>query len=206
MTANGPVTSAQGETISIVDPIAGFSYSLDPEHKIAWKTPAGGAGAIMGKLEASQVEATLKQLKEKLATVQQNADQRNSRRDSRAEDEKRRPDTRRRRRVAAALRPALAGWCDDGRQGLPWAPDTPLEHKTIEGVAVDGRKTTVTIPAGQVGNEQPITITSEERRSRAQSPRADEMLRPADGRVQLSPAEHHPRRARPLPLHGPAGL
>lgn len=45
------------------------------------------------------------------------------------------------------------------------AAATALEHKTIEGVAVDGRKTTTVIPAGQVGNEQPITITSEEWRS-----------------------------------------
>jgi hypothetical protein len=41
----------------------------------------------------------------------------------------------------------------------------PLERKTMEGVLVEGRKNTSTIPAGQVGNEQPITITSEEWRS-----------------------------------------
>ena len=45
------------------------------------------------------------------------------------------------------------------------ASNTPLEHKTIDGIAVEGRKTTTIIPAGQVGNEQPITITSEEWRS-----------------------------------------
>ena len=39
-------------TISIVDPVAGFSYSLDPERKIAWRTTIGGANAIMGKVEA----------------------------------------------------------------------------------------------------------------------------------------------------------
>ena len=50
-------------------------------------------------------------------------------------------------------------------EGLSPMPDGPLEHKTIEGVAVEGRKTTTVIPAGQIGNEQPITITSEEWRS-----------------------------------------
>jgi hypothetical protein len=45
------------------------------------------------------------------------------------------------------------------------ADNAPLEHKTIEGIAVEGRKTTTVIPAGQVGNELPITITSEEWRS-----------------------------------------
>ena len=41
----------------------------------------------------------------------------------------------------------------------------PLEHKTIEGLPVEGRKTTTTIPAGQVGNEQPLTIVAEQWRS-----------------------------------------
>jgi hypothetical protein len=48
------------------------------------------------------------------------------------------------------------------RGGTYKVSDAPIEHKTIEGVAVEGRKTTSTIPAGKVGNEQPITITSEE--------------------------------------------
>ena len=42
---------------------------------------------------------------------------------------------------------------------------TPLEHKTIDGLAVEGRSSTNTIPAGTIGNEQPITVTSEEWRS-----------------------------------------
>ena len=41
----------------------------------------------------------------------------------------------------------------------------PLERKTLEGIVVEGRKNTSTIPAGQIGNEQAITITSEEWRS-----------------------------------------
>jgi hypothetical protein len=44
------------------------------------------------------------------------------------------------------------------RRGVPVA----LEQKTIEGVLVEGSKTTTVIPAGQVGNEQPITIVSEQ--------------------------------------------
>ena len=52
-----------------------------------------------------------------------------------------------------------------GGRGYAVASDVPLEHRTIEGIAVEGRKTTTVIPAGQIGNEQPITITSEEWRS-----------------------------------------
>ncbi len=44
-------------------------------------------------------------------------------------------------------------------------PEAPPEKKTIDGIAVEGRKTTVTIPAGRIGNDLPITITSEEWRS-----------------------------------------
>jgi hypothetical protein len=165
MTANGPVTSLK-KTISIVDPIAGFSYSLDPEQRIAWKTPAGGSGAIMYKLEASQVEANAKQVLEKLMAE----------RKSGAADEQSKAAAPtaaaggRGGRSGAAGEPAggavARGGGGGGRgRGFAMAPDTPLEHKTIEGVAVEGRKTTTVIPAGQIGNEQPITITSEEWRS-----------------------------------------
>jgi hypothetical protein len=36
-----------------------------------------------------------------------------------------------------------------------------LGTQTIEGVQAEGTRTTITIPAGQIGNEQPITIVSE---------------------------------------------
>lgn len=36
-----------------------------------------------------------------------------------------------------------------------------LGHQTIEGVPADGTRTTLTIPAGQIGNEQPIQIVTE---------------------------------------------
>ena len=34
-------------SISITDPVAGFSYSLDAQNKIAWRTPIGVGGAII---------------------------------------------------------------------------------------------------------------------------------------------------------------
>jgi hypothetical protein len=53
-----------------------------------------------------------------------------------------------------------------GNMAVAYAPEPgPIEHKVIEGVNVDGRKTTTTIPPGKVGNEQQLTITSEEWRS-----------------------------------------
>ena len=41
------------------------------------------------------------------------------------------------------------------------AQEEALGTRTIEGVAAEGTRTTMTIPAGQIGNEQPIVIVSE---------------------------------------------
>jgi hypothetical protein len=156
-TSNGPVAGRM-TSISIIDPVAGFSYSLDPEKKIAWRTPIGGANAIMGKLEASQVEAR-RELEERLKAVDEQRMKTQSPEGPRARgsavaEEKERA-------AGAGAGPVMmrrGGPGDDRRAG-------PLEHKTIEGLNVEGRKNTSIIPAGQIGNEQPITITSEEWRS-----------------------------------------
>jgi hypothetical protein len=164
-------------TISIVDPVAGFSYSLDPERKIAWRTTVGGANAIMGKVEAAEERAT----EERKVMVEKLAAERKARAEGALDEQsaKAAPPTP----AAGAGGGARGGGGGGARgggegvimargggaggrgRGYAMAPDTPLEHKTIEGVAVEGRKTTTVIPAGQVGNEQPITVTSEEWRS-----------------------------------------
>src|SRR5262249_2199242 len=38
----------------------------------------------------------------------------------------------------------------------------PLGKKTIEGIEVEGMRTTITIPAGQIGNERPIEVVNEQ--------------------------------------------
>jgi hypothetical protein len=159
-TPNGPV-SALRKTISIVDPVAGFSYSLDPEHKIAWRTAGGLASVVMDKLEATMVEGQMKlELDKKMAEADDRKKAAADERKKGALDEQSgRSSEPARGGVAAGGRGSFAG------RAYAIAPDGPLEHKTIEGVAVEGRKTTMVIPAGQIGNEQPITITSEEWRS-----------------------------------------
>ena len=55
-----------------------------------------------------------------------------------------------------------AGRADQPRRAA--APDVKIEalgKQTLEGVSVEGRRTTMTIPAGQMGNEQPIQIVTE---------------------------------------------
>jgi hypothetical protein len=157
--ANGPASGVR-TTISIVDPVAGLSYSLDPEKKIAWKTSAGSASAVMGKLEATMVEGQRKiELEKMMAAADEKKKAAADERKKGALDEQSVRSSEPGRGAAAGGRGSFGG------RGYAVASDAPLEHKTIEGIAVEGRKTTTVIPAGQIGNEQPITITSEEWRS-----------------------------------------
>jgi len=156
------LVSGIGTTISIVDPVAGFSYSLDPNNKIAWRTPIGVSAAIAGKVEAVQVEERKRQLEKMIERKSGSADEQSK---AAAEEEKARAAAAGGR--GGALSPASGEVRMRGNM-TAYAiapPPGPLEHRMLDGVAVEGRKTTTTIPAGQVGNEQPLTITSEEWRS-----------------------------------------
>jgi hypothetical protein len=171
-------------TISIVDPVAGFNYSLDPVRKTAWKTPAGTAGVLVRKIEDAVTEARRTELESKLVELKEKVT-------SLTEEDKAKLAAEERMKVeaarsgvgpqgarggrgggAAAAVPTARGGGGGGRGGamgrgrgpVPGSTVT-LERKTLEGVAVEGHRTTTVIPAGQIGNEQPITITSEEWKS-----------------------------------------
>jgi hypothetical protein len=164
------VVSVIKKTISIVDPVAGFSYSLDPERKIAWQTPMGNVRLIADKLELVADAAKKVEMEKMMAERKAGAADEQSK--AAADQEKMKAVAVAGGRGGGGGRGAGAGVPAGGvmvrgrgAEAYVMAPDTPLEHKTIEGVAVEGRKTITVIPAGQVGNEQPITITSEEWRS-----------------------------------------
>jgi hypothetical protein len=182
-------------TISITDPVAGFSYSLDAVNKVAWRTPMGVGGAIMGKLDAAQASTIRRVYEERTNAEGQRevgfsstpmTDEEKQKIEAAAAARRAGADDAQSAAVArgggggrggggaqAGVAPVARGG-GGGRGGAvggfargPVSPATvgPLEHKTLEGVAVEGRKTTTVIPAGQIGNEQPITITSEQWRS-----------------------------------------
>jgi hypothetical protein len=146
------------DVISIVDPVAGVSYSLDPVNKIAWKTVMNTSGSVMFKIDQLKLEM------------------------QKAEEERKVEERRKIEAEGPAGGGAPAGAGGRGR-GSAVAParvepggavimrntgeafkmtEGPLEHKTIEGLAVEGHRSATVIPAGQIGNEQPIKITSEE--------------------------------------------
>jgi hypothetical protein len=54
----------------------------------------------------------------------------------------------------------VAGWTGP-RPGEESVKEESLGRQTMEGVPADGTRTTSAIPAGQVGNEQPISIVTE---------------------------------------------
>jgi hypothetical protein len=109
--------------ISISDPVAGTSYSLDPENKVAHQMPGMGMAAeARMKAEAQIREATTKVVAHEAAI----SETRIIRRD-----------------VGGATK------------------HEDLGANVIEGVSATGSRDTSTIEAGAIGNDRPITITSE---------------------------------------------
>jgi hypothetical protein len=129
--------------ISIVDPVSGVSYSLDSATRTAWKTPTETAEIIMKKAEAIRKE---EELRKRSAGGEPAPDEILIQRKREAE------------RAAAAV---AAGRIQTG-MNVEEHDQGPLEHKTMEGIPVIGRRTTTTIKAGAIGNDLPIKITSEE--------------------------------------------
>jgi hypothetical protein len=64
-----------------------------------------------------------------------------------------------RREGTEALGPATAS--SGGPQGAPTVKTESLGSRQIEGVTAEGTRTTITIPAGAIGNERPIESMSE---------------------------------------------
>jgi hypothetical protein len=168
-------------SISIVDPVAGVSYSLDPESRVAWKTPGLAGLAIIGKLDTAT-----------MATVEAG---RASRRPPigagpegmRVEAMRAGPggpgpivEMRRkemagdRGNVIFEVNGEVAGYRrfkSGDPSGDAAAPsgssvvedvEEALAPRTMEGVVVGGKRIKTTIAAGAIGNEWPIAITSEE--------------------------------------------
>jgi hypothetical protein len=145
--------SGQG-SITITDPVANVSVAMDPETKTAWRTASGTARAIVGL--GGRGGAVARSTNVDPAELE------------------------RRRRIEAEIAagtartvapppppPAPAQGAAGGmlrRTGGPdWEEKTEqLPARQIEGVMAEGTRITRTIPAGAIGNEQPIVITSEE--------------------------------------------
>jgi len=138
-------------SIAIVDPVAGVSYQLDPVNMVAWKTPSAVGSGMLDKLMAEK--AVVEGLERSKTT-----EVRARGGDAGAVATPGSPE------VGVAVARGGARGRGEGLYGgaKVLVPDQPIEHKTIDGIPVDGHRMTVTIPAGQIGNEQPLTIVTEE--------------------------------------------
>jgi hypothetical protein len=161
--------------ISIADPVAGFSYSLNPETKTASKTPyrlsispvltpkPGGPNA--------QSDPAAAELRRSVETMME------ARREQAADKPSQAGSTGARGGRGAGGGTGSGGGTGTGvgggvggraRGGIATPTDEKVEKlpaRQIEGVMAEGVRTTRTIPAGAIGNEQPIAIVTEEWRS-----------------------------------------
>jgi hypothetical protein len=137
--------------ISIVDPVAGLSYSLDPENHIAWKSPTPAGDEILKKVEALKVEMAKRSEQEAAQAGTPGS-----------EELKRRRDEEQRKQEAEKMAAQIGGGRMERRRVDEQRSDEQLPPRQMEGVRVEGHRTTTTIPAGAIGNELPITIVSEE--------------------------------------------
>jgi hypothetical protein len=131
--------------IRISDPVAQVAYALDVQSRTAWKTPVATAEVLYhAQLKTTTADPAQLELRQKL------------------ENEI----------VAAARAGGVAGGV------MVVTPHAEVEHagswdektetlpaKNIEGVMAEGKRITRTVPAGAIGNEQPIVSVTEEWRS-----------------------------------------
>jgi len=135
-----------GEPIVFInDPVSGFTYSLIPGTRTAYKyTIKASLQEVRYKIAAIEKSSVDKQGPYKVAEPEWNSAAKP------LPEKTARPDT--------TLRPKKVGenQTDDGRR-----KKESLGKQVIEGVEAEGTRTTVTIPAGEIGNVLPIEIVDE---------------------------------------------
>jgi hypothetical protein len=130
--------------VTIVDPVAQSSFVLEPETRTAWRQAAlavatmspagrgGRGGAVLRKTPAPERAEA-----ERTASVALSESS---------------------RRMAGTLKAAA----ERAASGEGTTKVENLGTQVVEGLAAEGTRTTTVIAAGTIGNEQPITIVSEQ--------------------------------------------
>src|SRR5579871_4901017 len=140
-------TGAPAAMILISDPVAGVNYTLDSKNHIARKMATPAALQVADTQQSGTFSATLPPpgpggnvvfTTGSAAGIGVNGAM-----------------------VSRTIGPQVMMYQDAGKAALPAPNVEQLGTMSIEGVQAEGTRTTVTIPAGQIGNEQPIQIVSE---------------------------------------------
>jgi len=159
----------QVSSIAISDPASGTSFMFDPAANVAHRSrvamfTAQAASSGDAKTEKSvtlyyspesKPHAELKAAQEAELKAKQHADQ------AAAAHAGTKPHVTGEATTISSVGPIT--WVAAGAAGTS-SPATKedLGQQVIEGVTAKGTRTTTVIPAGAIGNEQPITVTSEE--------------------------------------------
>jgi hypothetical protein len=122
------------QTVFISDPVAGVSYHLNPQTHVAHKLPMGKEGFFLSQAGPPGSTSTFFSTH----TARQGGTEVT---------------------VAGTAVAALA--VSGGKIANSDVKTESLGKQTIEGVEVEGTRSTITIPAGAIGNERPIESTSE---------------------------------------------
>jgi hypothetical protein len=139
------------QTVFINDPVAGFSYILDPSSKTARKMPRR---ELRFKVEDAGEGARQKAVQE---TVRKIEVERSYQRVPGPGPDANVTGTA----VIVTAPPAGEGATFMRHSSKHEAKTEKLEARSFDGVTAEGTRTTVTIPAGEIGNEAPIQIVDE---------------------------------------------
>ena len=127
-------------TVFISDPVAGANYSLNPDDKTAIKLPIPQLGSMPSTPPGAHGETRI--------MVQRAGPGA--------------PITG----LAAGTGPQMMVFSKSTTGAAPAPPAVEqLGTKVVEGVQAEGTRTTITIPAGQIGNDKPVQIVDEVWRS-----------------------------------------
>jgi hypothetical protein len=141
--------AAQGDppqTVFINDPVAGVHYILDPRSRSARKLPRFDFKFEFGAKDKERAELKMKEHSElKLRTPGHGGELEVQRFAFRTPG-------------PGGPEPEIHFFGDSSKAN---ANTEKLPAQLVEGVMAEGTRTTVTIPAGEIGNEQPIQIVSE---------------------------------------------
>src|SRR5215204_5783003 len=150
----GPYSTAGDvpQTVFINDPVAGVHYILDPEKKTARKLPRM---ELRFKTEMFASQARQKATEDEMRKVEiertfvfQRAPEA--------------PPHGTTTVIAPPAPPAGGGQIEFMRHSSKHEAKTEkLESRSFDGVMAEGTRTTMTIPAGEIGNEQPIQVVDE---------------------------------------------
>jgi hypothetical protein len=146
--------TADGEaqqSIFINDPVAGEQYSLDPRRHAAYKTfeprkklTADARGGIFMVNGRTLTQPEFEALKEKKQKVEDELMA------MRGKDAVNGPELKKKLEMLQTAK----------TDGGPWKKES-LGTQTIEGLTVEGTRSTLTIPAGEIGNTLPIEVIEE---------------------------------------------